>query len=120
MNLELIIDLNTPVWKLTVGELLGIINEQNSKDKQQATDASITDITVSAMPHHVYGLDGLSELFGVSKNTVGRIKKSGVLDDAIVQIGQTIIVDAKKALELAKKAGVPNPKNKKHLRKIIK
>jgi hypothetical protein len=43
-------------------------------------------------------------VFGCSVPTANRIKKSGVIDDAITQIGRKIIIDAEKALALAKAA----------------
>ena len=43
----------------------------------------------------------LAELFGCSVPTANRIKRSGIINDAITQIGRKIIVDAEKALILA-------------------
>ena len=54
----------------------------------------------------VYGRAGIAQLFGCSKTTASRIKKSGIIDKAIRQCGRIIVVDASKALELAgKKVG---------------
>ena len=50
---------------------------------------------------YVYGILGISRLFGCSLPTANRIKKSGKIDKAITQIGRKIIVDAELALELA-------------------
>ncbi len=50
---------------------------------------------------YVYGILGISKLFGCSLPTANRIKKSGKIDRAITQIGRKIIVDAELALELA-------------------
>ena len=50
-----------------------------------------------------YGLSGLMDLIGCSKTTAWRIKKSGVIDDAVIQIGKKIIIDNNKALECLKK-----------------
>ena len=50
----------------------------------------------------VYGMRGLAGLFNCSEATASRIKKSGVIDDAISQIGKKIVTDANKALELSK------------------
>lgn len=44
-------------------------------------------------------------VFGCSVPTANRIKKSGVIDKAITQIGRKIVVDADLALSLAKEAG---------------
>ncbi len=50
--------------------------------------------------HLVYGMQGLCELLGCSMTTAGRIKKSGVLDPAISQIGKVIVIDSDLALDL--------------------
>lgn len=49
-----------------------------------------------------YGLKGIMNIVGCQKTTAWKIKKSGILDDAIIQIGKKIIIDEGKALELLK------------------
>lgn len=51
---------------------------------------------------YFYGLCGLAELMGCSKTTAWRIKKSGIIDDAVVQIGRKIIIDRNKLFECLK------------------
>lgn len=46
--------------------------------------------------------NGIAQLFGCSRSTAARIKNSGVIDDAITQVGRKILVDADKALALVK------------------
>ena len=41
-----------------------------------------------------------SAKIGCSKSTAMRLKKSGILDEAIVQTGRKIIIDADKALDI--------------------
>ncbi len=85
-------DLNKRLIDVTVGELLDLIEERvNTK--------VVVDTTKESKPH-VYGLAGIAELFGCSKTSANRIKQSGVIDEAITQIGNLIVCDAKKALEL--------------------
>ena len=43
--------------------------------------------------------------YGCSVPTANRIKKSGIIDKAITQIGRKIVVDADLALSLAKESG---------------
>ena len=62
--------------------------------------ATVSDPSVKK--NYVYGLSGLSKLFGCSVSTAQRIKSSGILDSAIVQHGRLIVVDADLALELVK------------------
>ena len=45
--------------------------------------------------------------------TTNRIKKSGMIDDAITQIDRQIVIDDNLALELAKKAGTIKVKGEK-------
>ncbi len=52
-----------------------------------------------------YGIEGIARVFGCSVPTANRIKKSGIIDKAITQIGRKIAVDADLALSLAKKSG---------------
>lgn len=49
-----------------------------------------------------YGINGIAKLFQCSLPTAQRIKKSGVIDDAISQTGRKIVIDADKALDLAR------------------
>ncbi|MBR1434064.1 MAG: DUF3853 family protein [Bacteroidales bacterium] len=53
----------------------------------------------------VYGLEGIMQLFGVSKTTAHRYK-STFLKDAITQHGNVIVVDTLEALRLF---GIRNP-----------
>ena len=89
------IDLNMPVWQLTVGQLLDIIIQHMGNN----TATTVIDTTKS--DKYVYRLAGIAELFGCSKKTASRLKQSGKIDGAIVQVGHLIVVDADKALELA-------------------
>ena len=83
------IDLNTPIWKLTVGELIEVVNHITPKPEIMKEERKL-----------VYGIDGIAELFGCSKSTAQRIKNSGKIKKAITQVGRKIVVDADKALKL--------------------
>lgn len=48
----------------------------------------------------VYGIAGIAKIFGCSLVTAQRIKSEGTIDGAISQIGDIIVVDVDKALEL--------------------
>ena len=54
-------------------------------------------------PEHklAYGIKGIAETFGCSIPTANRIKKSGLIDKAISQLGRKIVIDVDLALELA-------------------
>lgn len=49
----------------------------------------------------VYGIKGIADIFGCSIPTANRIKKSGIIDDAISQVGRKIVIDVDHALNLA-------------------
>jgi hypothetical protein len=72
----------TPIWKLTVEEFLEISKKISSESKYE------------------YGLKGLAKIFGCSVSKASEIKSSGILDGAIIQNGNIIIVDKEKALQL--------------------
>lgn len=87
------IDLNKPLWQLTVGEFLELMNQNQ---------VIITDNN-PAEKRFVYGLAGIAQLFNCSVTTANRIKASGKIDKAISQCGRMITVDADLALALMKK-----------------
>jgi hypothetical protein len=84
-----------PVWQMTGEEFLFL--QQHYK----ADTAAPSSTTPVPEKKHVYGIAGIARLFGCSLPTAHRIKGSGKIDKAIVQIGRKIIVDANLALELA-------------------
>ena len=57
---------------------------------------------VKVKKHYVYGIQGLCDLLGCSQTTAHRIKSSGVIDAAISQNGNIIVIDADLALDLLK------------------
>ena len=72
----------TPLCNLTVKEFLEISKNLNSENMYE------------------YGLKGLAKILGCSISKASKIKSSGILDDAIIQKGNIIIIDKKKAIEL--------------------
>ena len=88
-----------PVAMMTGEELSFLI------DSRMATWA--TEIASLSQSRIYYGIEGIAQIFGCSVPTANRIKKSGVIDDAITQIDRDrqIVIDGNLALELAKKAG---------------
>ncbi len=79
----------------TLGELCDYLQEHliiNQGDGQCGTTPK----------RYVYGIKGLQEIFRCCHTTACRIKKSGIIDDAISQsqIGSKIVIDAELALEL--------------------
>ncbi|MBO7432249.1 MAG: DUF3853 family protein [Salinivirgaceae bacterium] len=83
---------NTPIWQLSVDELVELISEYSGKEMVNKSDQQVTK--------YVYGIPGIAKLFKCSMSTANRIKQSGAIDQAIKQIGKIIIVDAELALQL--------------------
>jgi hypothetical protein len=85
------IDRNTPLWQLTVADLMEILKEVQQQPVIRQPEKRF-----------VHGLKGIAQIFGCSRTTASEIKKSGLIDEAITQVGRTIVVDAELALQLAK------------------
>lgn len=85
-----------PLFQATLGDLIEALNEgvaNEGKDGRANTNSS-------SEKRYVYGLSGISKLFGCSLATAQRIKSSGVIDAAISQNGKIIVVDADLVLDL--------------------
>ena len=52
---------------------------------------------------YVDGLKGLAKILGCSRTTASKIKNSGIIDDAISQVGNLIVIDKRKVLEIIAK-----------------
>lgn len=76
------IDPKTPIGQLTVEEFLEVSKNLIAEKKYE------------------YGLKGLAKILGCSVSKASEVKSSGILDGAIIQNGNIIIIDKEKALEL--------------------
>lgn len=91
--------LRTPVCMMTGEQLAFLVSNLPLLNGQSSKSSSCEE---AAKPHRlVYGIKGIADTFGCSIPTANRIKKSGVIDDAITQVGRKIVVDANLALKLA-------------------
>ena len=72
----------TLVGKLTVEQLLEVSKKLNSEKKYE------------------YGMKGLAKILGCSLSKASYVKSSGILDKAIIQNGNIIIIDKELALKL--------------------
>lgn len=90
--------LNKPLFQATVSDLAEVFKLCGCTGEHEVVSSGAP----SVKKNYVYGLSGLSKLFGCSVSTAQRIKSSGILDSAIVQHGRLIVVDADLALELVK------------------
>ena len=94
--------LQTPVCMMTGEQLAFLVTNLPLLNKQGNKASSEEE---AAKPRRlVYGIKGIADTFGCSIPTANRIKRSGIIDDAITQVGRKIVVDADLALELAANA----------------
>lgn len=77
--------------------------QEPASSKNAAADVTPNSDADGSAPKYVYGLKGIQTIFNCSKSTASNIKRSGRIDEAISQIGNTIIVDVDKALALLKR-----------------
>lgn len=95
MNLEALKD--KPLFQMTGEEFIYLQKNYNPdlpKEKSNPTTEK----------NYVYGIRGIAKLLGCSQSSANRLKKSGIIDKAIIQNGRKIIVDSELALELIKKS----------------
>lgn len=94
-------DINTlmqkPIAMMTGEELTYLLNS--------SIEAKASEKALIIQKRTYYGIEGIAQVFGCSVPTANRIKRSGIIDAAITQLGRKIIVDADLALQLAKEAG---------------
>lgn len=84
-------DTNTRIVDMTLDDLLKAINQREQSEQPRI--------------NYVYGISGIAALLGCSVATAQRLKSSGRIDAAIVQIGRKIMCNADVALKL-----LSNPK----------
>ena len=92
MNLETIKE--KLLFQMTGKEFLFLqenLSNVEEKDKEAPPDIS---------NKYVYQIRGIAKLFGCSISSANRLKKSGIIADAIIQNGRKIMVDAEKAITL--------------------
>lgn len=88
--------LQKPIAMMTGEELTFLLNS--------SMEAKANEQIPVVQKRTYYGIEGIAQVFGCSVPTANRIKRSGIIDAAITQIGRKIIVDADMALALAKEA----------------
>jgi len=84
---------NIPLWQLTVGQFLEILEKWISPATKE--EAPIEH-------RYVKGIDGIASLFGCSRPTALKLKKT-IIQEAVTQNGRVILTDADMAIELFRK-----------------
>lgn len=83
-----------PVCKMEGQELMFLLSNLSALTKTESSDE------MPKSKHVAYGIKGIAETFGCSIPTANRIKRSGIIDDAISQVGRKIVIDTDLALRL--------------------
>lgn len=88
--------LQTPVCMMSGEELAFLINNIGILKMDEHPKHTASSINRKL----AYGIKGIAETFGCSIPTANRIKKSGLIDKAISQVGRKIVLDVDLALGL--------------------
>lgn len=86
---------STPIWQLTVGELMELI--------QRCHDANEKKKTAVQPPKYdrpIHGIEGLAEFLGISKGKAMSLRRSGKIDQATTQLGRRLVFDPEKLMKL--------------------
>ena len=85
--------LNKPLVSCTLADFKAILSEI-------LRDNQLESLATAPPKKYVYGLAGLRELLGCSISTAERIRKSGIIDEAISRANNILVIDADLALDL--------------------
>jgi excisionase family DNA binding protein len=85
---------DTPLFQLTVNQLLGLLEKNDNT-------VPVTKAIDLGSKSHVYGLGGLARLLNCSHPTAQRIKNSGKIP--YTQVGRKLIFDADAVLNALRK-----------------
>ena len=105
LNSKIVMEKNFDIKQLLQKPIALMTGEELTFLIGNSMEAKRSETTPIVQKRTYYGIEGIAQVFGCSVPTANRIKRSGVIDAAITQIGRKIIVDADMALSLAKEAG---------------
>ena len=105
LNSKIVMEKNFDIKQLLQKPIAMMTGEELTFLIGNSMEAKRSETTPIVQKRTYYGIEGIAQVFGCSVPTANRIKRSGVIDAAITQIGRKIIVDADMALSLAKEAG---------------
>lgn len=101
--------LDKPVLMMNGGEILKLLQQVETKKVVEQPSVS----NYPKLPPFVTGIKGVAEVLGISVSTVNRMKAEGVLDEAILQNGKTVIFETYKVLEILRVSNLKNKFNRK-------
>lgn len=88
--------LDKPVVTMNGAEFMELLQQVEIKKVVEKPPVS----EYSGLPPFVTGIKSAAKVFGISSSTISRMKAGGVLDEAILQNGKTVIFDTYKAIEI--------------------
>ena len=65
-------DLSKPLWQLTIGEFVELLDSKIPSTKTEEADSETLN------KNYVYGLAGLAKILGCSKNHASKLKSTGM------------------------------------------
>lgn len=83
---------------MTGEELTQVIREAIGAKSEPVSGQPLE--TYPEVPPFITGVKGIADMLGISASTINRMKADGVLDDAVLQNGKTVIFDTRKLLEV--------------------
>ncbi|MDC8105031.1 DUF3853 family protein [Chryseobacterium sp. B21-037] len=86
------------IWQMTGDELITLLKYENIYTVNRTKSSGIANKIFDEK--YVYGLKGIAKLLGCSVSSAMRLKKSGKINEAIIQDGRKIIVDVQKTFVL--------------------
>jgi hypothetical protein len=97
--------LKMPLWQMTGEQFVELISvglTQISTIKKKMAE-EIVKKDASDDGKYAYGIAGIAKIFHISWASASDMKNSGILDEAISQYGNKIVIDRALAIELAEK-----------------
>lgn len=102
--------LNKPVLTMNGAEFLELLQQVEIPTVVEQPSVS----NYPKLPPFVTGIKSAAEVFGISVSNISRMKADGVLDEAILQNGKTVIFDTCKMLEILRLSNHKNKFNRKN------
>lgn len=93
--------LQKPLGEVTLSELLFLFHGSQNNEPMPIPD--LEEKPTESLDKFEYGIDGIARILGCGKTKAQEIKKSGILDQAVIHAGRKIKIHKEKALELYQK-----------------
>jgi hypothetical protein len=88
---------DTPIWQLTSEQLFRLLDEWK---KQNVPPGEAAPAVALKGRRTVNSIKALCDILGTSRYTIYRMKRLGLLDEAISQFGRWQVIDVDKVLDI--------------------